>query len=246
MSRDIVVREPLRATLPMMGVIVAWIVLWLLWPSVSASPDAKTPSGPVTRYVFLASPGNETRWSPPIIAWPSKHGWSHALREEIENEDALSPVRTDTGRLLMQTPPLASGGWPAQITSVADNTEEIVAPYKPLPMDMPVFSSLAKTSGVMFVEASAELSAMGPSMSGLLTNDVLRTDKRWVVQAHIETSDDGRTSHVFLELPSGDNEVDQAVIRLLYLARLAASDGPSSGLVVVSWSGKTRARPGGK
>lgn len=221
--------------LPSVFVAVAWIALWLVWPSGGkvVSP-MRSPASPRVFYVQLGTGREKLTDSLPFVDGISPASILH--HDEDEPAESLLSQRVRRPRYLERSIELKVGT-ASGITGSLSGRVSGMPPggYRSQWRDEHVFSQEPGQNLKVIVRPSGDLKKYGFKVPELPIENIKRRDKPWMVVVYVQTGDNGWPEHVFLESGCDDEEVNAMIVRAMYRGCLSTLAVRCAGRVTVSF-----------
>ncbi|MFC1462473.1 hypothetical protein ACFLQU_02600 [Verrucomicrobiota bacterium] len=219
--------------LPSLFVAVCWLAIWLVWTSI----DSTTPAGRariVTRTVF----------SQPVSANPAEMDPRDIIRLQRGSDEMDAPSSAAISRYVAEPKYLerpareATAGGGAPYGRVLRRNAVKGATYRPDWREAPVFVRKAPGKPKPLVECSDQLELNGFQLPQMVLIQLGLGKAPWQVVVHLETDENGRVEHVFLDRGSDDSLVNKRVVQAMYRGRLVTKGARCEGTITVSFPGE--------
>lgn len=218
-----------RGVVPWPSLLIAlgWIGIWFAWP-LGADSGSKLESSTVVSVIDESE--IESSLYRPDTFLPSASGFTVA---DVEN------VPVSIFREEVHVPPrfLAKDEALPRLRirdSVLVYSLDDARRYAPLYREQPIFDRMQEDSLHVLTIVEGALRERGfavPDLSKVLEG---KTERPWTVEMDVRVDAEGRVCHVFLLSRSQDDELNTALVRKMYFAKLVPVDSECSGRVVIS------------
>ena len=211
-----------------------WLTPWLVWPTARPHANRVGPRVPIVRYVRASEGIDGAAWSPVVFPLPTKEGFSKKA--------------------------VAQGSGPSMESLLKPRVAE--APFLDIALDRHATADLgllAMRDEIAFRPEGSETTAFAAAPSNRVAGLQVDWDRTLVarqfaapalsaiqpeegnavwagVTAYVEVDAQGGVQHVFLDISSGQTNVDGAMVRALLQGRAAPGSGPTEGRVRVYYS----------
>ena len=222
-------------SLPALLVAVLWIGIWFLWPSEPAEWGRGMRSGATVISMKPFSRDGIRAWhlAPDIFALPSRVGFSAppiiiGLPEESGSMGSGTPVVQENVPYQAQSAfngtSAAEGGMPLGLGTFR----------MPVPGSQ-AFGSTGQKKPRLVVWMDGKLEGDGLELPLFHEDAFQGGTEPFEVVAFVQTDEDGKVTHVFVEKPCPQSSVNELIVRQLYRAQALVTGTASAGRVVVSW-----------
>jgi hypothetical protein len=223
--------------LPSILLAVAWVMLWLLWPGQPrAQPRRSQLRDTRVAYLRLDSGDYSLDNDPTRFLLRSAVGFGPNDGEKEEGIPDMVPAGHVVEpeflewRSVAEIPPTVSAGIFESPASRAPGS------YRPHRGERTVFAFDGEAGMRVFIRVSPELKKYELQVPEIpVYEEKGLVEKPWFVTVSLEMDEEGKPTNVFLENPSEDKEINAAMVRLMYDARLLKPGKECVGTVSVGY-----------
>jgi len=214
-------------------IVVLWIGLWFLWPSLNAW-TIRAKAMPEPRVSFYPRQANENRrdYAQSLMLFgrgqEARDDGAGAVLGSLLRQPERAPRYLERGA---GADGLLNGAVAAPAAPQVD-----MGTYRPTWKDEQVFSIRPTPREMqLFSETAGDLRKQGFEVPSFTDEEMKQFDKPWQVVVYVEVDESGRATHVLLQTGCEYPRINAMVVKAMYRGKVPTPGAPCSGRVVLNY-----------